>query len=180
HGANVNARNDWNESALHVAVQAHSLEIVKYLVEHDADVNCKNLLNESALHYAAIIGSLEIVEYLVGHGAEVRSGDHCGENTVLFLACKQGNGLIVDYLLQHGAVHDIHKCDVRLRSPLRIACEKGDTCVAEILLKFNVDLRKEQKLFYDNDEIMDILELELESIKRREHAKISKETDDAQ
>jgi ankyrin repeat protein len=63
--------------------------------------------------------------------------------TILYLACKGGNALIVDYLLQHGAIKDLNNW--QFNSPLRIACRKGHTAVVQTLLKYNVDIRKEKE-----------------------------------
>ena len=69
HGADVNAKNYFNSSALKFAVRSGDVNIVKLLVEHGADVNQKDVLGFSCLdvgkenkRYAEIckvVGSIE-------------------------------------------------------------------------------------------------------------------------
>jgi ankyrin repeat protein len=178
-GADVNEKDDNDNAVLYYAILSGSLEMVKYLIEHGADVNCENNGNGSPLHCAAELSSLEVVKYLVQRGAMVTAEDIQSQDTVLFLACKMGNDLIVDYLLQHGAARDIDGCDGGPYSPLSIGCCKGHTSVVQTLLKFNVDLRKEKELVCGNAEIIKILNLELKkSIKHRKKIQNLKTMDD--
>ena len=170
HGAIVNCRDWWNRTPLHFAVESGAFSTVKYLIEQGARVNCKNDFEHTALHYASIYGSLEMVKYLVRHSANITSEDKNGSETVLYRACENGNDLVVEYLLQHGAIQDIDKCnEKKWTSPLRVSCLAGHTRVVRTLLKFNVDVRKEKELICRNDEIINILNLELR--KSVEHQK---------
>ena len=181
-GADVNERNLYMnmsyETVLHMAIRTSSLEMVKYLLEYGADINCKNILNETALHSAVKFGCLEKIKYLVEHGAKVTREDcRRGRCTVLWSACFKGNHVIVDYLLQHGAIEDLNTHDED--SPLYAACFLGHTAVVQTLLKYNVDIRKECELYCDNNEIINILKHELKkSIKHREKIEILKTMDD--
>ena len=168
-------------SELLKAVEEGNFQEVKRLIESGADVNGRclheNLGNETALHVAAKSGSLEMVKYLVEHGAKVRREDYHGPNSVLWLACARGNHVVVDYLLQHGAIEDLNARV--LNSPLYTACSRGHTAVVQTLLKYNVDIRKERVLECGNDEIISILKQELKkSIKHREKIEILKTMDE--
>ena len=175
HGADVNCKNYHFGSPLHSGALSGSLEIIKYLVEHGADVNCENDCLGSPIHCAVSSGSLEIVKYLVEHGVDVTNEG--GKYTVLFLACEGGNASIVDYLLQHGATKDMDNW--KLKSPLRIACQKGHTSVVQTLMKYKVDIRKEKEpLICGNNEIINVLNVELKkSLKHREKIQILKGMD---
>ena len=96
-----------------------------------------------------------------------------GQDAVLSLACFVGNQVIVDYLLQHGAIVDLNR---QVGSSLLFkACSWGHTAVVKTLLKYNVDIRKERVLECGNDEIINILKHELEkSIKHRDKIEILK------
>ena len=143
--------------------------MVKYLVKHDGDVNCKTVKNHSILHYAVWQGSLEIVKYLALNGAKITMEECQGDQTVLFEAVKNGDEAIVDFLLRHGAMRDIHDCDRSGRSLLYTACHAGNSALVQTLLKYKVDLRKEKELLCGNEEVANIINLELKkSIKHRE------------
>ena len=182
HGADVNCKTKKNESVLHYAARSRSLEMVKYLVEHGADVNSKTEKRFSVLHYAARYDSLEVVKYLVENGAKVTMEECKGDQTVLYEAFnlrKGGNERIVDYLLSHGAVKDIHECDRSGRSLLSIACYLGHIALVQTLLKYKVDVRKEKTLVCRNQEMVNIMNMELKkSIKHREKIENLKFLDD--
>ncbi len=159
------------------AAKARNFQLMKRLVESGADVNEKDDHNTTVLHYAARFGSLEMVKYLVEHGAVVTTEHKKGQSTVLYSACDNGDDLLVDYLLRHGAIQDID--DHEPHSPLSIACSKGHTAVVKTLLKYNVDVRKENELVCGNDEIINILKLQLKkSIKHQEKIQNLKAMDD--
>ncbi len=179
-GVDVNHSVWLGKPALHYAVASGQLKMVKFLVENDASVNSKNSLSNGPLHDAIKIGSLEMVKYLVEKGAEVASEHNHGEDTVLYFACEKGNELIVEDLLQNGAIKDIDRYIAEQHSPLSIACYQGHTAVVQTLLDFNVDIRKEKDLICGNDEIMNIIHLHRtkKSIKHREKIQILKTMDD--
>ncbi len=168
-------------SELLKAVEEGNFREVKRLIESGADVNernwHKNLGDETALQLAVRSDSLEMVKYLVDHGAKVTREDCRGVRSVLWSACLEGNHVIVDYLLQHGAIEDLNT--QAWSSPLYTACSWGHTAVVQTLLKYNVDIRKERVLYCRNDEIINILKHELKkSIKHREKIEILKTMDD--
>ncbi|XP_028410587.1 uncharacterized protein LOC114533282 [Dendronephthya gigantea] len=175
HGADINATDMENKTALHCAVRSGALEVAKYLVKQGVDVNTRDTSNRTALHFAVISNSVDIVKCLVQGGAEVTCENTHGGNTILFLACKNGDHLIVDYLLQGEAVKDIDGYDMDSVSPLRIACKLGNTAVVRTLIKFNVDIRRETSLKCQNSEIIRILKFELKkSLKHREKIRFLK------
>ena len=162
-------------SELLQAVREGNFREVKRLIESGVDV--KILKDVTALFLAVRSNSLEMVKYLVNHGAKVTREDCRGGHSVLLLACCLGNDVIVDYLLQHGAIEDLNT--QAWRSPLSAACFWGHTAVVQTLLKYNVDIRKERVLECRNDEIINILKHELKkSIKHREKIEILKTMDD--
>ena len=70
-GADVNAKNKYEQTPLHLAAQYGHIETVKSLIENGADVNSKDKYGWTPLHYAAEEGHKEIVEYLIGKDADV-------------------------------------------------------------------------------------------------------------
>ena len=65
HGADVNATDIQNKTALHYAIQEHRLETTKLLLEHNADPHLRSRYNDDALQTACLKGAIEIFEYLV-------------------------------------------------------------------------------------------------------------------
>lgn len=63
-GADVNARDIQNKTALHYAIQEYRLETTKLLIEHGANVFLKSRYGDDALQTACLKGSHEIFEYL--------------------------------------------------------------------------------------------------------------------
>lgn len=78
-GADVNARNNVDNTALHFAAggapvsQTYrgSATAVAYLIEHGADVNAQNNTNMTPLMDAVLNPDLETVKILLAHGADV-------------------------------------------------------------------------------------------------------------
>lgn len=81
-------------SALTLAVNTSSVEVVKLLVQHQAQLEWKDWFDTTALVYAAGIGNKEMVEYLLESGADIRANDGQG-NTVLTAAQESKNKSLV-------------------------------------------------------------------------------------
>ena len=70
-GADVNAKNSDNWTALTKAARDGNTEIVKLLIEKGADVHAKAYKGYSALMVAALGGNTEIVKLLIEKGADI-------------------------------------------------------------------------------------------------------------
>ncbi|KAJ8917848.1 hypothetical protein NQ315_010761 [Exocentrus adspersus] len=64
-GADVNARDIQNKTALHYAIQEHRLETTKLLLRNGADYNAKSRHGDDALQMACLKGATRIFDYLV-------------------------------------------------------------------------------------------------------------------
>ncbi|XP_072398856.1 protein fem-1 homolog A-like [Diabrotica undecimpunctata] len=64
-GANVNARDIQNKSALHYAIQEHRLETTQLLLKYGADYNAKSRYGDDALQMACLKGSTRIFKHLI-------------------------------------------------------------------------------------------------------------------
>ena len=60
-GVDINIQDDIGTTALMLAAENGSMEIVKYLIENGADVNLKNYYADTALIHAVWSGEIEIV-----------------------------------------------------------------------------------------------------------------------
>lgn len=63
-GADVNARDIQNKTALHYAIQEHRLETTQLLLEHGANPFTKSRYGDDALQTACLKGAYEIFDYL--------------------------------------------------------------------------------------------------------------------
>jgi ankyrin repeat protein len=66
-GANVNAQDIQNKTALHYAIQEHRFETTKLLLQYGADPYLESRYKDDALQTACLKGAGEIFEYLVDH-----------------------------------------------------------------------------------------------------------------
>ncbi len=138
-GADINARDEQNQTALHKAASRGHNSIVNLLLERGADVNAKNLFRQTALLAPVHRGSLDIVRALLGAGADVdaRSG-LAGQSPLL--AVSSGRTKVVEALLEEGA-------DVNLKgksyheTALMLAAIAGNTATVKALLEKGADVK---------------------------------------
>lgn len=64
HGADVNARDMQNKTALHYSIQEHRFETTKLLLDYNADPYLKSRYNDDALQTACLKGATQIFDYL--------------------------------------------------------------------------------------------------------------------
>jgi ankyrin repeat protein len=95
------------KTALLLAVETSSEQIVTFLLEKGADINrpARRGLKRTPLQRACEIGSFKMVKLLVERGADVNQGpaDHGGA-TALQLAAASGSIKIAGFLVSHGAL----------------------------------------------------------------------------
>eukprot|EP00960_Hanusia_phi_P078415 768814-Hanusia_phi.AAC.10 len=97
--ADVNARNQRGETALHAAASSQSWNAVKLLLEHKGDVLAVNLRGESALNFSVRSGDLNSAKALIKAGSRVR--DACADGTtILHDAALHGSVQLVKHLTQ--------------------------------------------------------------------------------
>ena len=96
-GADLNARNIYEETLLHLAVYNSHIGFVKLLIANNAELNAKDLRGLTPLHRAAVLGLKEIAALLITEGADVNAKDRNSE-TPLDWADEE----IVDLLRRYG------------------------------------------------------------------------------
>ncbi|MBS4014576.1 MAG: ankyrin repeat domain-containing protein [Bacteroidetes bacterium] len=136
-GANANATDLRNISALIYAVQGGYDSIVEVLAENGADLNHKGYLRRTALFEASRFNYFHIAEYLVLKGAEINSGDIYG-NTALFYAVANANFFMADMLIFYGA--NVNHKNNKQASPLHIASWYGQLEIAGLLIEAGSDV----------------------------------------
>src|SRR5258708_27104513 len=141
-GADVNARNDVNNTALHFAaggspasqIYYGSPSAVAYLIERGADVNAQNDTGTTPLMDAVVNDNLETTKILIAHGADVNKVSKYDE-TALSMAVLRAHSEFADppsmvpfvrrysdiaiELLRHGAEPNFK--DFTGRTPLQTA-----------------------------------------------------------
>ncbi|WP_374699574.1 ankyrin repeat domain-containing protein [Wolbachia endosymbiont (group A) of Limnophora tigrina] len=105
-GADVNAKDGLNRTALHYAALCGRKEIVEFLISKEADVNAKDRFERTALHHAALYGRKEIVEFLTSKGADVNAKDGLNR-TALHYAAFNDHTKIKEALFGRGADFDV-------------------------------------------------------------------------
>jgi ankyrin repeat protein len=63
-GADINAKNDFGDSALHLACDNGHLPVVKFLMEKGAEISLMNGIDMTPLHMAVRSGHTDIVRYI--------------------------------------------------------------------------------------------------------------------
>ncbi|MHB9147981.1 MAG: ankyrin repeat domain-containing protein [Candidatus Amoebophilus sp.] len=101
-GADVNVKNKYNQTLLHLATSHNQSEKIKLLLLLEIDINAKCVNGWSALQLAALHGHMEIVRLLIEHGADVNSKDN-KDFTPLYIAVVEGHVQLAKLLIAHGA-----------------------------------------------------------------------------
>eukprot|EP00833_Pecoramyces_ruminatium_P015430 jgi/Orpsp1_1/1189462/evm.model.d7180000072215.1 len=156
----VNSMKEWKTPFISVFKNGNK-SIVDYLIQHGADINTKY--------------KLETIKYIQdGFYSHINDKYTCKEiKTPLFLACEQENESMVKYLVEHGAdVNEVYECRkytkgsngiryyylcniIKVKSPLSMACEKGNESIVKCLVEHGADINaKYEYLDYEKLEII--------------------------
>lgn len=73
--ARLNARNEWGDTALHLAAEAGNAEICHMLKAAGASVTVRNNRGETCLHRSSVGGHVEACRSIVG--VSIQIGFHC-------------------------------------------------------------------------------------------------------
>jgi ankyrin repeat protein len=133
-GADVDAVDDFGESALFDVVRTGRLSTVEALISKGANVNLANKSGMTPLMFA--MDNLEIAQMLVSKGANVNASDRLGV-TALMDASVYGNAAAVKFLLSNNA--SINAQDRKGDTALMISMVFARCDVMEILLKAGAD-----------------------------------------
>jgi hypothetical protein len=96
-GANPDAKDSDNDSAIYLAALNGDIEIVKLLCDNGADVNVKNNKDDTALDGAIYGRKLQVVNYLYGQGCQRKNSS----NHVEILDRLKANGIEKLYHITH-------------------------------------------------------------------------------
>ena len=101
-GANINARDDWGNTPLHLAAEQGAGRVVVGLVRAGAKIDDINHEGKTALHVAACCDDSEAVEALLTEGADITIQDNVAW-TALHYAVTNGCAAAVKVLITAGA-----------------------------------------------------------------------------
>ncbi|KAF1967742.1 ankyrin [Bimuria novae-zelandiae CBS 107.79] len=91
YGADLEARNRFGRTPLHLAVQNKHSETVAGLANHGANVNTLDHRRNAPLHSAIYYNNIEIIKILAAYGAEPSWNTSCGIQTVVEAAAQFGS-----------------------------------------------------------------------------------------
>ena len=74
-GANVNAKDEFDDTPLHIAAGYGHKNVVEMLLAHNAEIDAMNNLAETPLHVAASHGCIDVAGHLIDSGAEINAAD---------------------------------------------------------------------------------------------------------
>ena len=134
HNADLNARNNQNDSPLHIAARCGHANVVRTFIN---DFNCnpydKGFEGRGILHRACEYGHIELVEALIiDFGLDLMCVDN-DKYTPLHYAALGSHLSVVNMLVsQHSA--DLNACNNQNSSPLQLAAWKGHTDVVKAMI----------------------------------------------
>jgi len=136
-GADLEAKNMFGETPLHVAAINGHIDVVEVLLDKGADLNAKNLLGNTPLHLAASRSQKDMAEILITRGADLEAKNRFVK-TPLHLAASRSQKDMAEILLKNGA--DLEAKDINGNTPLHIAAFYSHIDVVKVLLKNRVDI----------------------------------------
>ena len=140
-GADVNLKDDYGFTALHVAAVSSMYEVVICLVENGADVNAVNLRDVTPLMMACDDDStMDVVRYLMRRGADMHLKDVDGFTALLYAITSDSDFAldILRFLIQKGA--DVNTRNLEEATPLMLASWNGYLDKVKFLIEQGADV----------------------------------------
>ncbi|KAJ3095881.1 hypothetical protein HDU96_001016 [Phlyctochytrium bullatum] len=142
-GADVNCRDNNDETPFIYAARRGHLSVVKVLAEKDADVEARGALAEALLHRAVEEGHVDIVGFLLDKGANV-DGMNKDMETPLMRAANEGHLPVAQLLVERGA--NVHARDWNGETSLHFAASTGHVNIVCLLLDKGADVDRRSDL----------------------------------
>ncbi len=154
-GVKINTINDFDSTALHLAVYYNDLATVKKLVENKVDLELKNSKGQTALAVAASNAntSFEILEFLVKSGSDIESKDVNGYTPLVsailnenlnYFAYKENEE--IPFLLKEKS--NVNAMSTEGNPPLVYAAIKGNPHTVKKLLEYGANINFQNENLY--------------------------------
>ena len=151
HGVELNAKNHWGETVLHVVSRGTQdseggLHVAELLLERGVHVNTRREGDFTPLHVACHFGKLEIVQLLLDHGADANAETEGGLKVLHQVSfgpyeCQEDGVRVAELLLEHGAEVDTRDKDHW--TPLHFASQYGKAEILRLLLDHGAEVNAE-------------------------------------
>ncbi|WP_088071867.1 ankyrin repeat domain-containing protein [Gottfriedia luciferensis] len=126
--------------------KGNSQKVNEILNNDSSLIHAENEHGLTLLGISAHFGQFEVVKTLVKHGVEINAISHSKlsfipQNTALHAAIAGAKSIeIIEFLLTNGA--DPNLTDSEGNTPLHIAAFEGNSVIADLLVKFNAKIIK--------------------------------------
>lgn len=139
-GADIHAKNEDEETPLHMAATYGHVDVVKALLSAGAEIDRSSVWATTPLQCAARSGHAPAVKILLENGANVNAKDAAGR-TIFMIGVYSGSEGVVFLLLEAGASLD--GLDKEGRTALHYAAYDGNVSIVKTLLEHgaNVNVR---------------------------------------
>ncbi|KAJ3443517.1 mitogen-activated protein kinase kinase kinase 20-related [Anaeramoeba flamelloides] len=132
-GLDVNYKNEYFTTPLHLSCRESQFGITKLLIENGCEIDPRDENGTTPLHSACECRSFEIADLLVSKGADVNAVDYC-DKTPLYFACNSSSLEICEMLISKGA--DINTvCGEEMETCLHLTTYLNNHKLMNLLLK---------------------------------------------
>ena len=137
HGSQVDARNRFQETPLHLAAMSGHRYVAEFILTHRSQVDARNRFQEIPLHVAANNGHQQTAELLIHHGSDVSARNKLKESP-LHLAAESGHPHITQFLIGRGGLVNARN-DPWQDTPLHFAAMNRQGLVTAVLIQHGAD-----------------------------------------
>ena len=146
-GANVNARDDFDCTPLHLAPYSGNIAVLAYLIERVEDVDARDKHGATAFHNAMDVGNIKGGEMLLAHKAELNAQDNDGNNAAHRVA-RTNYINSAEFLVERNV--DLTVLNTKQQTPVDVARENRSKNIREL---FEQALREMQRIAPTNSDV---------------------------